>query len=279
MDLIDTKRTNVDELNSRIQQFQYGYLFKKDKLKIIKSDEIKHLSIPTKASQVLTFYKLAPFILENIIDPYSENFWAFKCMRKIVLYTFSKKLTEESLESLQAAISDFFIEWNHSYEELHGFKPNHHFLTHLVDDIKLFGHPTEFSSMRYEGKHQQFKIISKKNQGFKDHQQTIIHTFIGAQNLKLKMRNFLKQPENMKLKQSDLVCVYHDDIYILISKCTRRQFNGKKVILSEFDDNMLCYKIEISKNEVNGVLSDTPCLMQIVKDHNGNYFLMKDVDW
>ena len=57
-------------------------LLKKDIMKIITAEEIANLSIPSKATQMLTFYRFAPFILEEIVVTDSVNYKAFKLMRK-----------------------------------------------------------------------------------------------------------------------------------------------------------------------------------------------------
>lgn len=234
------------------------------------------MSIPSKASQILTFFKLEPFILMGITDPLSENYRAFKLMRRIVMLTFSKKLSETALDSLRDSITDFLIEWNQSYAEIHGFVPNLHFLTHLVEDIKLFGHPTEFSCMRYEAKHQQFKRISKKKQGFKGHQKTIIHTFIGSQNLKVKSGNFLLNNLPWTMKRNDCICVLQNQNYTLINNCKDGKYDGYSLALDRFDENYMCYRATVTDQEVQDTLPESPTLCQAIRN-GSTCFLITDI--
>ena len=254
LDFIDRKRTTTEELNARIQHFYYGPIFKKDKLKILTVNEIRYMAIPTKATQILTFFKLAPFILKGIIDTLSENYWSFKLMRRIIMVVFSKEFTKESLDDLNDDISDFLIDWKHTYYQEHGFLPNHHFLTHLVEDIRLFGHPSEFSCMRYEAKHQQFKRISKKKQGFKNHHLTLIKTFIGCENLKLSKGTYLeKDTKHPIITFKDNICASQNGDYYFISRCKNQKFDGFVAKLGQFCKELMCteiFKTEISVTEI-----------------------------
>lgn len=276
MDLLDNQRTTVDELNARIQAFYYGKLFKCDKLKILMPDEVRNRAIPTKATQIQTFYKLAPFILKDVFVIDSPNYEPFKLMRRIIMYSFSKKLGQISLLQLERDIVDFLTLWNSEYADIFGFVPNHHFLTHLVEDIKLFGHPTEFSCMRHEAKHQQFKRVSKKKQGFKNHQKTLIETYIGGENIRLRQMSFLK-PFYLKIEENDKICVKDGERFLWVLETANASYKGLRVELRAFDMATMCYRMMITDQEimVNCDGKNEYNFYQII-EHDGENFLLFD---
>lgn len=255
LDLIETKRCTVDELNTVIQDFDYGKPFIADKMKILTLEEIRTLSVSCKAAQILTFYKLAPFILKSIIIPDSENYKPFRILREIIMGIFSISMEKSFVDSLNGKIKSFLTEWKTHYEPLHGFQPNFHFMQHLVDDIKNFGHPFEFSCFRYESKHQSFKIISRKKHGFKYHLKTVIETYVGSVNLKIKNQTFMKSEKVYTFKKSHNAVILYESQLVRVIKCEDNLFSGN--ILEKVAFNNFLNAVEVKETElITGVIGD-----------------------
>ena len=208
------------------------------------------MSTPTKACQILTFFKLCPFNLNQIIVPSSENYLLFKLARKIIIYCFSYELSDHYLVDLENTICNFLAEWKENYEELHGFVPNMHFINHIVRDIKLFGHPSVYSCLRYEAKHQVFKRISKKKSGYKNHQKTLMNTH--ARQLE---HQFSGGSDVYSDQQSNLVrgsCVTINGRLVLIDKVQCKDFEGIELQITATDHDLLCHEVVKTDNRIYG---------------------------
>ena len=109
--------------------------------------------------------------------------------------------------------------------------------------------------MRYEAKHQEFKRISKKKQGFKDHHRTIIETFVGQQNIKLNHGKFMKISP-IELKEVDNICIYVDGKYYLIKESKNGNYQGNRLEIIEFDSNYMCHVVQKTDETVTGNLME-----------------------
>lgn len=65
---IDTKRTDVEELNRCIANFNYQYLYVKNKVPFFTRYDMEKNDLIISASQMITLVLLFPFIFEKIID-------------------------------------------------------------------------------------------------------------------------------------------------------------------------------------------------------------------
>ena len=71
---IGTKRTDIDELNSRINTFKYGHLHMKNKLKPMRESDLDKNELVITASQMKTLLLLFPFIFFDIVDTKSQDY-------------------------------------------------------------------------------------------------------------------------------------------------------------------------------------------------------------
>ena len=62
------KRAPLSLLNNKIQNFKYKFNHKKSKLSIITDYDLKKDSLITTSAQMLTLFKLLPYIFEDILD-------------------------------------------------------------------------------------------------------------------------------------------------------------------------------------------------------------------
>lgn len=276
MDIVETKRATIDALNAEIQQFYYGKMYKKDKLSVIRQIDLRNLSIPTKATQVLTFYKLAPFILKDIVILDSENYRLFKLMREIILICFSKKISESGLEKLERTIYNFLVEYRNQMGDDENFKPNHHFMTHLIGDIKMFGHPTEFACMRFEAKHQIFKRISKKKQGFKRHMLTLVDVYTGRQNIRLKNLKKILESNIINFARTDNAAIFWNGQLLLLDNCSGMKFQGRYLRpLQYHEDYMAMEVLDDSETVISGTLENyEESFLFLVKLYNRCFVLI-----
>lgn len=226
-----------------------------------------------KAAQVLTFYRFAPFILHDIVDTSSNDYLIFKLLRRIILICFSRSVSE--FEKISSLVKEYLTEWNKCYKEIRGFQPNHHFLVHLSDDIKRFGHPMNFSCMRFEGKHLVFKKISKKKQAFKNHYETLIKTYTAILNTdKDNLFSHTFSNENYS-RANQVVLLHHSNVYFIVES-SPTHYLCNKIQICEYSEDLSAYEILITDISATVARKDVKkgCMSLIIK-HVGKFFILK----
>ena len=67
-DWIITKRTTPEEMEKRVQNFNYGYYFKDDKIPKITKSDLNKQQFMVSATEMKTLSLLFPFIFDGIVD-------------------------------------------------------------------------------------------------------------------------------------------------------------------------------------------------------------------
>lgn len=241
----------------------------------IKYEDVIKLNIPTKATQVLTFYKLAPLILGDIIVLDSPNYKPFKLMREIIMICFSKTISENGLVQLEDSVYKFLVTWRDMLSDTENFKPNHHFLTHLIDNIKTFGHPSEFSCLRYEAKHQVFKQISRKKHGFKNHLLTIVAVYNGKQNLNLQNVPIFLGAESLSFEKNDNAVIFWQERLVKLDYARNGKFSGKYLKEIGISRDLMALHVVVESNSVRGSLENySNSIMMLVTSGNSQFVLL-----
>lgn len=71
---INVKRTDIREINLRLDIFVYGYSDEKNKVKYFQSSDMKKKELVISASQMMTLIMLFPFIFYDILDISSKEY-------------------------------------------------------------------------------------------------------------------------------------------------------------------------------------------------------------
>lgn len=71
---LNIKRTDLNEINMRLDIFRYGYSDDKNKIKFFQMSDLKKKELILTASQMLTLIKLFPFIFWDILDITSKEY-------------------------------------------------------------------------------------------------------------------------------------------------------------------------------------------------------------
>lgn len=71
---IEKRRCDINELNSRLSNFKYGYFYSKNKIKNITESDLYKMELTITASQMKTLIHLFPFIFWDIADITSNDY-------------------------------------------------------------------------------------------------------------------------------------------------------------------------------------------------------------
>lgn len=134
-DLIDTKRSTLVEINSRIKYFNFGPFYIQNKPKAIREGDIVGVkkTIIMKASEMYWIFLLFPFIFYDICDFESDIYRHLNILRKILLFAFSKKIPVNDIKYFKKMISAYIDAWKAN--ETLGLPPKLHYLVHLPNQI------------------------------------------------------------------------------------------------------------------------------------------------
>jgi len=165
--IINFKYFSLEQLNNRIQYFNYGSLDVQNKPQIITIEVIKKKKkIKMSASEMLCFSRHLGVMIGDLIPKDAEYWQLYILLRKII-----EIVTLKSIQPSYALLLKTLISEHHQlYLKLFNtnLKPKHHHLLHYPDIMKKVGPLSHLWSMRYESKHRESKltghsITSRKN--------------------------------------------------------------------------------------------------------------------
>jgi hypothetical protein len=153
--LTSCKYISLTALNHKIQYFEYGPADKKNKPPIITVEQIESGYLKLSASEMLTLVRNFCVILGDVV-PEKDQFWELCCIqREIVLLLLAKYVQLDLPSYLKHLVSRH----HELYLKLSNKKLTikFHNLLHASRIITMSGPPGFYTSMRFEGKHGEFK--------------------------------------------------------------------------------------------------------------------------
>ncbi|KAJ8037460.1 hypothetical protein HOLleu_18274 [Holothuria leucospilota] len=165
--LIDLHMFSLLELNSRISSFSYGFTEKQN----CPTQYTMHgLSNPKgssgqKAAQMQCLLLNLPLIIGDKVDENSDY-----CELILILIDIYKLITAPSISlkatfMLKAIIKDHHCMFKELFPAM-TLTPKHHHLAHYPRAIRLLGPLSQYSAMRFEGKHKTLKCFAKNANNF-----------------------------------------------------------------------------------------------------------------
>lgn len=131
---VQTKRTNLREINARFKKFKYSWFHSKNKLTIIlKESDLYKKEIVISASQMHTLLIIFPLIFDDIVDTTSSDYDLINLMRKIIMISFDYDPNEQMIVRLEGYIAQFIRLWD---DIIGSSFPKLHFLIHLPKWIR-----------------------------------------------------------------------------------------------------------------------------------------------
>jgi hypothetical protein len=158
--LISLKKLSINELNSKLNNFKYERIDKKNKFPkdIFKENSFDENSFSMTATHVWTLCKIFPLIKgEKLKD--DILYMHFVSLLEIFQILNGDKFNENILQELEERIFQYLSEFKSLYNR--PITAKLHFLLHYPRSIRNFGAPREFSTMRFESKHSYFKKVQQ----------------------------------------------------------------------------------------------------------------------
>ncbi|XP_063380452.1 uncharacterized protein LOC134675033 [Cydia fagiglandana] len=156
----------LNNLNNRLQLFDYGSGELNDRCGIIKHEHLMKSKFNMSASEMMLFVHIFPLLVGDLIPEDDEVWQFFLTLLEIIDILLCRDIDNSTLLYLEALIS----EHHESYVKLFHdtLKPKHHFMVHYPHVIKQVGPLRLIWCMRFEAKHKQLKrtaslITSRKN--------------------------------------------------------------------------------------------------------------------
>ncbi|XP_028419163.1 uncharacterized protein LOC114544868, partial [Dendronephthya gigantea] len=203
--LIDESRCiTLKELNRRIENFDYGYMNKKNKPTATNRETINGVTeakLKQSASQMWCLFRFLPIMIGDKVDEQLENWHCLLKLWNIVQICTSPGITKADAAYLKVMINDHHKMFKNLYPNA-SIIPKMHYLIHIPDEIVRFGPPRNIWTMRFEAKHSFLKSsITKNFKNVPNH----LHFPIKECEHVLEPSEFSKQPLTNYLYSGDVV--------------------------------------------------------------------------
>ncbi|XP_065332119.1 uncharacterized protein LOC135934360 [Cloeon dipterum] len=168
------KIMTYEDLNERIQKFNYPNCFKDAMPSLIERHHVVDGNLRQSAAQTITLLFVLPFILAPYLDDENIHFKNFLLLCQItnVMLSFEVKI------SSIAYLKNLIMVHNARYYDLYkNITPKMHFLTHAPTVLTNFGPSRETWTMRYEGRHAFLGQATLNCRNFKNLPYTLAYKF------------------------------------------------------------------------------------------------------
>lgn len=237
--MISQKILTLDEINARIESFDYGPINQSDKPSTFKVTKKGHL-INQRACQAWCLLSVFPLMFADVMTTiHKPKFKLITTLVEIARIVFSPVINTSMIKSLQSLIEVHHrIVINHFQIAL---PAKFHFLIHYPKMIERLGPPVYYWCMRFEGKHNFFVDIINKIKNYKSlcmtlskRHQIIFYNFWGKSQSELNEFSFGKQ--KLIIPPSGITNHFKNDNYLLngINTMSFLNFNSIKFAVGYF---------------------------------------------
>jgi len=155
--IVSRKLFSLEELNARIQNFEYDHNERKDKPQLLDKQSLEPGStLGQSAASMKTLMTLLPCLIGDRI-PVGDPCWRnFLRLLQILLLSLSPTISDRTVQSLEILIAVHNAEFCKLYEN-ESFRPKFHYLVHYPDQMINFGPLRNHWCMRMEAKNGLFK--------------------------------------------------------------------------------------------------------------------------
>lgn len=160
------KYFTLDELNSRIDKFNYGKNEKNNRPLPIRAKQIEAKHIKMSAGEAFTLIRNIGLIIGDLV-PLENNYWqviiSLKEIMNLIMYPYMSTGIIDFLEHLISEYLRLLVKlWGSTIPNV--LKPKHHFLIHYPSVIRRFGPLCNLTTLRFESKNRESKISSHVSQ-------------------------------------------------------------------------------------------------------------------
>ena len=146
---IKKKQFSLNDLNTRLQKFEFSRHEMKDKPVAFLNEKFTRL--PGKGKSSCLLMKILPYLLQPLVNLNLDQCQMWKCMSKlhrIREITMAEKFNSSLILELDENIYTYFV-IRGEIPEFCTPKPKHHYITHLPESISYYGPPTLTWTARY----------------------------------------------------------------------------------------------------------------------------------
>ncbi|XP_022111534.1 uncharacterized protein LOC110990748 isoform X2 [Acanthaster planci] len=163
----------LDELNNRINSFSYGFCDKKNKPSPISLSALSNPGGPSgqKASQMACLAMYLPLIIGDKVQENDDVWEVYLLLLDIYKIVMARSISRSATYFLKHLIHDH----HELFRQVHqrNLTPKQHFMLHYPRAIRYLGPLVQYSSMRFEAKHRQFKKWANACNNFKNIAKTV----------------------------------------------------------------------------------------------------------
>lgn len=158
------KLITIPEINSELQHLAIGQNDLKNKPVQLLERLLQNATMSGSAAQKWCLFRLLPFIMASHV-PKDCSYWHVYLMcREIVDIVFASKLNRELLSYLKLLTVDFLNELKRLFGDV--ITPKFHYMIHYSRLIAMYGPLRALWCMRFEAKHQYFKLVANSSRNF-----------------------------------------------------------------------------------------------------------------
>ena len=232
----------LEQLNTKLKNFNYGYSNVKDKPSFIKQDDMDFKSdsnLGQNAAQMWELSRIIPLILEDITDSESPQWSCFISLLEIMGICFAQKITLSSILNLKRIVKEHLS----LFKETYGARvlPKQHYLVHLPTQMMMFGPLLRTWCMRFEAKHAYFKDIVRRLKNCKNLPLTLA-----------KRHQQMECADMLTVDEDDPCSLFKDDFRLGNSRplAGRRQEDAKTLITRFYEIDLTEFAMFEAKSVV-----------------------------
>ncbi|CAF1050796.1 unnamed protein product [Brachionus calyciflorus] len=163
-----TGTLTVNDLNQSLENFEYSRIDKKNKVPsiIFTNNSLKtNYGFKLSATHSWNLMRIFPLIFGDILYE-NEYFQNFILLVGIFRDLNGNEYSEELIQDIEHRIENY-LKTLTQLEKI-TLTPKHHFMVHVGRSIREFGPPKQYSTLRFESKHSNFKNIHLKTHNNKN---------------------------------------------------------------------------------------------------------------
>lgn len=190
--LVNKRILNLDAIQSKIRDFNYGTLEKRNIPSLIK---INNHNLGQNASQIVCVMRHLPFIFIQFQSQLGEAWRMMVDLLQIMQILYSTKIKENDIQSLKTLIENHLTDL-----KVHGLSLlfKHHMLTHYPNVIEKTGPVLYNWMMRYESAHKEYTHRAHTTNNFINIAKTLAYSHQEKVCLKNNSQNDFKPSKNCK---------------------------------------------------------------------------------
>ena len=157
------KHITIKEINEELQKICIGQNDKQNK-PVQLTERLLKFGITGSASQKWCLFRLLPFVMAHRV-PVDCKYWhVYLLCREITDMVMAPKVRRETIQLLNLLVFEFLTEIKEVFGDV--ITPKCHYLIHYSRLIEMYGPLRLLWCMRFESKHQYFKIVAGNCRNF-----------------------------------------------------------------------------------------------------------------